>query len=156
MIEALILKFKNKLEQKQGNIIFGKINGENLSIKEKGIYYDFLRIADGVRCGVIDLWSYKDISRNQYMIIDKEKWLCIGQVNYVPLVLEKKSYDVYIYDETKEENKQWSFVSDFNDFIINYLLGDKYVMIVPDCEDDLWYQFVHRECESFSVNRDLL
>lgn len=21
--------------------------------------------------------------------------------------------------------------------------ADKYVMIVPDCEDDLWYQFVH-------------
>ena len=38
MIETLILKFKNKLEQKQGNIVFGKINGENLSIKEKGIY----------------------------------------------------------------------------------------------------------------------
>ena len=36
MIETLILKFKNKLEQKQGNIVFGKINGENLSIKEKG------------------------------------------------------------------------------------------------------------------------
>lgn len=147
-MKALVLKFKNELEQKQDNIIFGKINGENLLIKEKGIYYDFLRIADGVRCGVIDLWSYKDILRNQYMIINKAKWLCIGQVNYIPLVLEKESNDVYIYDEVNEENKQWSFVGNFSDFIVDYLLGNKYAMFVSDYEDDLWYQFIHHNCSN--------
>lgn len=147
-MKALVLKFKNELEQKQDNIIFGKINGENLLIKEKGIYYDFLRIADGVRCGVIDLWSYKDILRNQYMIINKAKWLCIGQVNYIPLVLEKESNDVYIYDEINEENKQWSFVGNFSDFIVDYLLGNKYAMFVSDYEDDLWYQFIYHNCSN--------
>lgn len=44
--------------------------------------------------------------------------------------------------------KKASTIRDFNDFIINYLLGDKYIMIVPDCEDDLWYQFIHHNCNN--------
>lgn len=144
-MENILLKLKKKLEQKPDNIIFGKINEGNLFIKEKGVYYNFLRIADGIRCGIIDLWSYNDILRNQYMIADKEKWLCIGQANYMPLMLQRKLNNVYVYDENNEDDKQWILISDFNHFIMNYVLGDSYAVFNPSYEEDLWYQFIIAE-----------
>lgn len=144
-MENILLKLKKKLEQKPDNIIFGKINEGNLFIKEKGVYYNFLRIADGIRCGIIDLWSYNDILRNQYMIADKEKWLCIGQANYMPLMLQRKLNNVYVYDENNEDDKQWILISDFNHFIMNYVLGDSYAVFNSSYEEDLWYQFIIAE-----------
>lgn len=55
-------------------------------ISEQGVYYDFLRNADGLRAGAIDFWGYKDLIRNQYMVQDQEKWICIGQIDYIPLM----------------------------------------------------------------------
>jgi len=68
-------------------------------INEKGDYYDFLKIADGLRAGTIDLWRYKDIDKNQYMITNNANWICIGQIDYIPLMLKKDSNEVYIYNE---------------------------------------------------------
>ena len=63
-------------------------------INEKGDYYDFLKIADGLRAGTIDLWRYKDIDKNQYMITNNANWICIGQIDYIPLMLKKDSNEV--------------------------------------------------------------
>lgn len=89
-----ILRVKRELEKNPRNIIFGKINEGNSLISEQGVYFDFLRIADGLRAGVIDLWGYKDLVRNQYLVQDKEKWICIGQIDYIPLMLKKESNEV--------------------------------------------------------------
>ena len=141
-MKNIIFRLKKELEKNPRNTIFGKINGGNSSISEQGVYYDFLRSADGLRAGAIDLWGYKDLNRNQYMVQDKIKWICIGQIDYIPLMLKKDTNEVYIYNEILEEDKQWILISYFNEFIINYVLGDKYCMIVPNYIEDLWYKFI--------------
>lgn len=88
-MKNIILKVKRELEKEPKNIIFGKINEGNSFINERGVYYDFLREADGLRAGAIDLWGYKDLMRNQYMVPNKAEWLCIGQIDYVPLMLKR-------------------------------------------------------------------
>lgn len=141
-MQHIILKLKEELKKRPESIIFGKINAGNPLVEEHGIYYDFLKISDGLRAGSIDLWSYKDLARNQYMLSDLTGCLCIGQVDYVPLVLKQDSDDVYIFNGELEKNRQWIFISNFNDFIINYVSGIKYDLIVPDCKEDLWYKFI--------------
>jgi hypothetical protein len=142
-----ILRAKRELEKYQTNIIFGKIKEGNSLISEQGVYYDFLRNADGLRAGAIDLWGYEDLFRNQYMVPDKEKWMCIGQIDYIPLMLKKESNEVYIYNEMLEGDKKWILISDFYKFIMNYVFGDKYCIIVPDCIEDRWYKFIKRYTE---------
>lgn len=137
-----ILRLKRELEIKTENVIFGKINDGNPFIREQGVYYDFLRNADGLRAGTIDLWGYKDLSRNQYMVQDKAKWTCIGQIDYIPLMLKKDSNEVYFYNEMLEGDKQWILISCFYEFIIDYVFGEKYSMIVPNCIEDQWYKFI--------------
>ncbi len=94
-----ILIMKRELEKEPKNILFGKINDGYSKIREQVVYYDFLMKIDGLRTGAIDLWGYKDLIRNQYMVLDKTKWLCIGQLDYVPLLLKKESDKVYNYNE---------------------------------------------------------
>lgn len=142
IMKNTILRVKRELEKNPGNIMFGKINEGNSLISERGVYYDFLRNADGLRAGAIDLWGYKDLVRNQYMVQDKEKWICIGQIDYIPLMLKKESNEVYIYNEMLEEANQWTLISYFYEFIMNYVFGDQYCTIVPNCIDDQWYEFI--------------
>ena len=142
ILKYYILQYKNALEEKSDNVFFGKINEGNSLINEKGDYYDFLKIADGLRAGTIDLWRYKDIDKNQYMITNNANWICIGQIDYIPLMLKKDSNEVYIYNEFMEKDKQWQIISKFNEFITDYVFGEKYCMIVPNVNEDQWYQFI--------------
>jgi hypothetical protein len=64
-----ILRAKRELEKNPTNIIFGKIKEGNSLISEQGVYYDFLRNADGLRAGAIDLWGYEDLFGDKYCII---------------------------------------------------------------------------------------
>lgn len=41
-----------------------------------------------------------------------------------------------------EKDKQWQIISKFNEFIIDYVFGEKYCMIVPNVNEDQWYQFI--------------
>lgn len=116
-MKNIILKVKRELEKEPKNIIFGKINEGNSFINERGVYYDFLREADGLRAGAIDLWGYKDLMRNQYMVPNKAEWLCIGQIDYVPLMLKRDSNEVFIYNEMLDEDKQWILINFFSKFI---------------------------------------
>ena len=151
ILKNTILKYKNALEEKLENVLFGKINEGNSLINEKGVYYDFLKIADGLRAGTIDLWRYKDIDKNQYMITNSANWMCIGQIDYIPLMLKKDSNEVYIYNENLEKDKQWLMISKFNESIIDYIFGEKYCMIVPNGNEDQWYQFI-KDLKSRSEN----
>ena len=141
-MKNIILKVKRELEKEPKNIIFGKINEGNSFINERGVYYDFLGEADGLRAGAIDLWGYKDLMRNQYMVPNKAEWLCIGQIDYVPLMLKRDSNEVFIYNEMLDEDKQWILINFFSKFIFNYVFGDEYCRIVPNCIGDLWYKFI--------------
>lgn len=141
-VKKTVLKVKRELEKEPRNIVLGKINEGNSFISEQGVYYDFLRETDGLRAGAIDLWGYKDLLRNQYMVPDKAKWLCIGQIDYVPLMLKKDTEEVFIFNEMLEEDKQWILIGIFSNFILNYVFGDEYCRVVPDCTGDPWYKFI--------------
>lgn len=141
----IVAKAKGILEQDANSVVFGQINKGNSQINEKGIFYSLLKQADGMRCGAIDIWSYKIMGTKQYILSiekDRHDFLCIGQVDYVPLVLNLTNDKVYILYQEIETNEKLKLVSDFDNFVTKYLFGLYYKEIVQDCEDDRWFQFV--------------
>lgn len=141
----IVAQAKVFLEQDANSVLFGQINNGNPQINEKGTFYSLLKQADGMRCGAIDIWSYRIMGTKQYILsIEKDchDFLCIGQVDYVPLVWNFTNDEVYILYQEIETNERLKLVSNFDNFVTKYIFGLYYKEIVQDCEDDRWFQFV--------------
>lgn len=144
----IVTKAKVFLEEDTNNVVFGQINKGNSQIIQRGKLYSLLRQADGMRCGSIDIWNYKILGTKQYILSIEESgnnFLCIGQVDYVPLILNRANDIVYILYQEIETNERLKRVSDFDSFITKYLFGICYKEIVRDCQNDRWFQFVLRK-----------
>ena len=93
-LKIKIEKARLELQKETSAPIIGKLN-EGINSDNKLIpqfYRDFLSVCNGGRYGSIDLWSNELILDNQYRVTEldgeNEKWFCIGQVLYEPLVVK--------------------------------------------------------------------
>lgn len=145
-----ISKARYELSKDVSSVIFGELNDgvvcdENLRIKP---YCDFLNVCNGASCGDIDLWSNEDIGQNQFRVTDldggSEKWVCIGQILYEPLVINLDSEEVYLFYQGHEKEIEGKCFGKFDDFLMEYVFGEKYAEIIPDVQDDEWYSFLRR------------
>lgn len=122
---------RDKLQNESLAMIIGKLNeGKNceksVSIKS---YCDFLKICNGARCGSIDLWSEELLANNQYRVLEldgaDEKWMCIGQVLYEPLVIDLDTEDVYLFCQGCENEIDGKCFGKLDIFLSDYVFGEK-------------------------------
>ncbi len=140
---------KQKLKERSRSILFGDLaNGEghipdSLSCP---IYCEFLKVCNGARCGDIDFWSTNDLLQNQFYVVNmkggQDVWLCIGQVLYEPLMLNKQDEKVYLFRKDELDSTPIFCFESFIDLMENYVFGEGYRDIVPNAENDEWYIFL--------------
>lgn len=152
-LKEIIHTVKLELSKDPSLILIGKLHdgsenageNENHNIQH---YYDFLKESNGARCGSIDFWSAELLKKNQYRVLDipggENEWICIGQILYEPLVLNKNDFKIYRFYQGCEDVVQGDCFGDFDYFMLNYVFGTKYLDIVPNAEDDGWFQLLKK------------
>jgi len=148
-ITKIIDCLKEGLKEDPSSIVYGKLNDGITGIDEEagslqiGKYYDLLRITNGARCGDIDLWSYGELERNQYVLSDmqdeEESWLSIGQILYEPLIMNRFDGNVYKLDE---DGNTMNGFGELDFFLKNDVFGSGYCKLIPDSEQDDWFLFL--------------
>ncbi len=106
-----------------------------------GAYAEFLEQADGARCGSVDFWSLGELDGNQYRldgIADPATHLCVGQVLYEPLLIEKSSGNTFVAHHLTEE-LQPTPLGPFADFLDADVFGPRYPSLVDGGEQDEWF-----------------
>ncbi|MHC1748057.1 MAG: hypothetical protein AB9856_06665 [Cellulosilyticaceae bacterium] len=141
---------KMKLNEDEESIVFADLNegtDDKIFSNEPNLveYQDFIKFCNGARCGSIDLWGLEDIPKNQFYIGQyTDIWICIGQILYEPIVINKKNGNVYLFDTSNscvEYNKKFG---SFNNFLNKFVLGNQYNEIIPDIKSDEWYIFLKK------------
>lgn len=153
-LKNIIKKVKVALREEPLLIIAGALNDgaetkkfENQeNVKQ---YYDFLQECDGARCGAIDIFDYELFVESQYRVSyipgGFDEWLCIGQIVYEPMVLNKNNGHIYLFFQGNETEISPERFSCFDDFLIDYVFGKNYADIVPDANNDEWYIFINEK-----------
>lgn len=153
MIRNRMNEIKGKLMDTPDGILLGKI-GEVLSGEQEIIskmeaytkYVEFLREFNGASLGEIELFPLQEAERNQFyvdhLLGGKVNWRCIGHILYEPLVIKKDNGYVYRIYRDSEEDEPTECFGCFDDFVMNYALGDKYRTVVPIDTDDLWVKLL--------------
>ncbi len=149
-LKEKIEKVRLELQNESFAIIIGKLNegincSENIALNS---YYKFLNVCNGGRCGAIDLWSDELLFSNQYRVVElvggEEKWLCIGQILYEPLVMELNTEEVYLFYQGCENEIEGKCFGKLDDFLEDYVFGRKYAKIIPNADEDKWYIFLEK------------
>lgn len=144
----LIQSAKYKLSQKEDGPIYGFIGEKNStvlkSVSNTNPYYEFLSNFDGARFGTIDLWSYNELLKKQFIIegfVEKQyDWLVIGRINDDPLFMNKKSGEIFLYDLYKME--VFEELGDLSNFLTHYGFGDGYKKFILNVSNNEWYKFI--------------
>ena len=152
-LKLIIQSVKTELDKDPNGIIAGKIN-EGTTIKEKNfdpalqIYYDFLSECNGARFGAIDLFGAEILEKYQFMVSDipggDERWFYIGQILYEPLLFNKNDLKLYLFYRETEDVDPTDCFGYLDDFLMNYVFGKKYAEIIPDADNDEWYQLLKK------------
>ncbi|MFC4254647.1 hypothetical protein GRI97_04370 [Altererythrobacter xixiisoli] len=118
-----------------GDIPAGSVNPQTGS----PLWDDFLRVADGARFGSVDLFSSSEISGKQFYLQGRTDALVIGQILYLPLILDKNTGCLALMrDDTIVD------LGPCDPFIETFLLGPRYVEIEESFVDDDWCTIVSR------------
>ena len=141
---------REKLKETPHSMLFGDLpNGEDKISNNNDIfpaYYEFLKVCNGARCGDIDLWSNNDLPDTQFYIEEldggRDIWLCIGQILYEPLIFNCMDEKVYFFRKDELDSAPIFIFDSFYDFFKNYVFGQKYKEIIPDVDNDSWYDFL--------------
>jgi len=154
VIRRRLNKIKGKLMVIPDGILVGNI-GEVLSggqeiiskIKAYTQYVEFIREFNGASLGEIELFPIQEAEKNQFytehLIGGQNNWRFIGHILYEPLVIKRDDAKVYrIYRDSEEDHPTECFGS-FDDFLLNYALGDQYKTVVPINSDDLWVELLN-------------
>lgn len=152
-LKETIQLVKLELRRDPSSIIIGKLGdgirdiiaNDNPNIQE---YYEFLGECNGARCGSIDFWSVEMFLKNQYRISEipggEDNWLCIGQILYEPVVISKVDGKVYRFYQGHETDIAADCFGSFDEFLMGYVFGCKYAEIIPDADEEEWYQFLKK------------
>ncbi|MBE6842549.1 MAG: hypothetical protein E7510_06920 [Ruminococcus sp.] len=165
-LKTVIKTIRLELNNDPDGIIIGKIRNGNTEQSDNSnpkiqSYFDFLKECNGVRCGSIDIFGADIIQDYQFMVNNipggNDKWLYIGQILYEPVVINKIDSKVYRFFRGNEDINTADCLGLFDEFLLNYVFGDKYAEIVPDAEDDEWYRFLKKikveKCEKIYNNK---
>lgn len=160
-LKNIIETVKKELSKEKKYVCFAKLNEgiEDKRIKDNlniSMFYEFLYECNGARCGEIDLWDINQLLRSRYRVTDipngEEMCVCIGQVNYEPIVINKFNGNVYRFYQGHETDIKADCFGSFDEFLSSYVFGDKYVDIVTNAENDEWYKFIKKLCIERGLN----
>ena len=152
-LKQIIQTVKSELDKDPNGIIAGKINEGNTSKADNydpalQIYFDFLNECNGASFGAIDLFETEILEEHQFVIngipAGEENWFCIGQILYEPLLFNKNDLKVYLFYRDNEDVDPADCLGYLDDFLMNYVFGAKYADIIPDADNDEWYQLVKK------------
>lgn len=152
-LRGIIRLTKDELGKDPSSILFGQLEDGLLDKGEDNgsairPYYDFLRECNGARCGSIDLWSDELLSGIQFRVTDMpggaDKWLCIGQILYEPVVMNKADGMVYRFYQGAETEGPADCFGILDEFLIEYVFGTRYADIIPNADDEEWYQLIKK------------
>lgn len=151
-LEKIITQHRERLEALADGIIIGKIPAGatdfNNELKEflSPAHREFLSLCNGGRFGSIDLWGTDEILDNQYRIENSNAEMYeIGQIFYMPLLMDKTSQMVYFNAE--ELSGMENISTDFLTFVADYIFGEKYKskILNHSQEGDEWCHFINIE-----------
>ncbi len=110
-----------------------------IELAELPCYCAFLRETHGARFGGVDFWTIEELGRNQYVLDELPegnlRWLCVGQVLYRPLLLDKQSEVVRLLDLENEEDGLGRTFGHLDDFLSS-LVGRGYKSALEVRHDD--------------------
>ncbi len=101
--------------------------------------YDYLRFAEVILC--VDEEKFKDyqVFIMMYKVPKQKEWICIGEAEPYPLVLNTKTGIVNcIFSEPGQKCEMKEYVK-FEEFLDKYVLGEKYLELESS---EKWYEFM--------------
>jgi hypothetical protein len=106
-------------------------------------YQAFLRVANGAVCGAIDLYEVKEILFKQQPVMalpgGKRRWFCIGDVLEAPLVMDVAEQTVHLV-QAEDPGRAEESLGEFDYFLETCVFGADYLDLVPDGEQDAWFE----------------
>ncbi|WP_146172216.1 SMI1/KNR4 family protein [Melghirimyces profundicolus] len=109
-------------------------------------YIEFLRECNGATFGSIILFSWDELSEEEWRLWGMEEetknWICIG-VTLSDEVIALNKYDgsVHLFHQGPPFQHLGVLGKDFNEFLGDYVFGIKYLDISCGDKDD-WYQIL--------------
>ena len=97
--------------------------------------------------GSVNLWVDNDIFEEHqiyimiYEVLDGNNWICIGEVEPYPIILNKKTGIVNCIISEPGFKCELKPYAKFDIFINEYILGEKYLELVGN---DEWYDFMKK------------
>ena len=130
-----------------GEMVNSTISTESLKkYSQWSEYCEFLQLVNGARCGSIDLWSLDELESNQYMVEhlanDCSSWICVGQILYEPLLLQKGTNQLLLF--LSENDKNGEKLGTFDTFLEKVVFGTEYKKYVEDGELDEWWGLINK------------
>ncbi len=148
-LQHRITLIRTALENDSDGITVGDLPPGTLSVPPQLLdlpsYCAFVRETNGARFGGVDFWTVEDLERNQYLVDElpsgRNRWICIGQVLYQPLLLSRQTEQVHLMDLENPDGLGRSFGS-LDDFL-SLLVGSGYEGVL-DVRDDVWADMLAR------------
>ncbi|KMQ14157.1 hypothetical protein ACU80C_18845 [Bacillus mycoides] len=156
---------KNILGDDPFSLVIGEIVEEEKIIDKKleeTILKDYYFITSKYKIlngGVITIYGHQKLESIQFYTEDMpggaDKWLCIGTIENYPLFIDKINGEIScLFGDLIDQNFVIESYGDFNNFLQNYYLGQKYCELgnkfvqsggISDTvgsKDDDWYQLL--------------
>ena len=109
---------------------------------------ELLRVVNGMRCDGVGVTGSNDLRYTDYSDLlegGSEKWLCIGDFEYVPVFMERSDGTIWHSMDAGSEDfadvPMAQIAPDIWSFVGWYAMGPGHLEIFPD-EDGIWVQFL--------------
>lgn len=144
VLRTRIEQLRKVLENDPASIVAGEIRPPCSNSRTGILLWDqFLTEANGGRFGSIDLWSTDELGKNQFytsqMPGGSNVWLVVGQILYEPLAVCRVTNDTVVYPQNGEAQN----LGGIDHFLSHYAFGEGYSKIIPNGEQDEWWQILH-------------
>lgn len=127
------------IEKKDKNVCFDNCKSEIDFYYKLKQQYDYLRFAEIMFWIEEDTFREKQIYISMYNIQNPEEYLCIGEVEPYPLIINKKDGIVSIVLNEPGLDCDIREYCGLEEFMNKYVLGEKYLEIGSD---DEWFEFI--------------
>lgn len=136
------IRFALKIDP--AGIVAGDIRLPNANAGTGFALWDqFLAEADGGSFGSIDIWSVDELDQKQFyasqMPGGSAAWLVVGQILYEPLAVSRKTHQVVLHPQ----NGDPMILGKIDDFLSHTVFGNGYAEVIPDAEQEEWWQLIH-------------
>lgn len=145
-LRTKMAQVKEKLDADPAGVIAGEFRPSTTSVATGIACWDqFLAVTNGGRFGSIDIWSTDEIDQNQFytsqMPGGSSAWLVVGQVLYEPLAVSRKTHEIVLHPQNGSPKN----LGEIDQFLMHNVFGEGYADIVPDVEQEEWWQVIHKK-----------